>query len=209
MPSLWLMLAEMKQLIFGLTLVALASGESLFDGKSLEGWTIRENEKWMWRVEDGVIVGGSLTKDIPHNTFITTAKRYKNFELTVEIRVVGKHPNAGVQFRSERIKEHHEMIGYQADAGPGLWGRLYDESRRRRFLAPLASKEAAQVGKEGWNAYRIRCEGEWIRIWVNGVLTCDYREEDQEISREGLIALQAHSGQPFEVRYRSVTIKEL
>lgn len=199
----------MKQLILGIILVALAPAESLFDGKSLDGWTVRESEKWMWRVEDGVIVAGSMNKNIPHNTFITSAKRYQDFELTVEIKVTGKRPNAGVQFRSERIKDHHEMIGYQADAGPGLWGRLYDESRRRKFLAPLASKEAGMAGKDGWNAYRIRCEGERVRIWVNEVLTCDYREEDKEIPREGLIALQAHSGPPFEVRYRSVSIREL
>ena len=189
--------------------VVSSSGESLFDGKSLDGWTVRESEKWLWRVEDGVIVGGSAEKKVPHNTFITSAKRYEDFELTLQVKVTGKKPNAGIQFRSERIKEHHEMIGYQADVGPGWWGRLYDESRRRKFLAPLASKEAGKASREGWNDYRIRCEGKRVRLWVNGILTCDYLEKDKTIASSGLIALQAHSGPPFEVRYRAISIKAL
>lgn len=202
-------LPYMKPLLLGLLFTASALGETLFDGKSLKGWTIRESEKWMWRVEDGVIVGGLMEKKIPHNTFITSAKRYRDFELTVEVKVTGQRPNAGVQFRSERIKDHHEMIGYQADAGPGLWGKLYDESRRRKFLVPPASEEAKKAGKDGWNKYRIRCEGSKIRIWVNDILVSDYLEKDPEIPKDGLIALQAHSGPPFEVRYRAVSIKEL
>lgn len=192
--------------IFG---VSLSSAESLFDGKSLNGWTVREGEEWMWRVDEGVIVGGSKEKKIPHNTFITSAKRYRDFELKLQVKVEGKKPNAGIQFRSERVKDHHEMIGYQADVGPGWWGRLYDESRRRKFLAPLASKEAGKAAKEGWNDYRIRCEGKRVRLWVNGTLTCDYLEKDADLPAEGLIALQAHSGPPFEVSYRAIVIKEL
>jgi len=187
----------------------LAGGEALFNGKSLEGWTVRKGEEWLWRVEDGLIVGGSREKAVPHNTFITSAKRYEDFELTVQVKVEGKKPNAGIQFRSERVKDHHEMIGYQADVGPGWWGRLYDESRRRKFLAPLASEKAARASREGWNDYKIRCEGNRIRLWVNGILTCDYREEDEDLPRKGLIALQAHSGPPFEVFYRAIRITEL
>lgn len=187
----------------------MAGGESLFDGKTLEGWTVREGEEWLWRVEDGKIIGGSKMKAVPHNTFITSAKRYQDFELTLQVKVEGKKPNAGIQFRSERVENHHEMIGYQADVGPGWWGRLYDESRRRKFLAPLASKEAAQASREGWNDYKIRCEGTRIRLWVNGILTCDYREDDPKIPARGLIALQAHSGPPFEVAYRAIKIISL
>mgnify|MGYP005849775147 CR=1 FL=1 len=208
-PGLWQMVGAVKFVLLALFLVVLAPAESLFDGQSWQGWAIRPGEKWLWRVDDGVIVGGSQTKKVPHNTFITSAKRYRDFELSLEVRVDGQKANAGIQFRSERVKDHHEMVGYQADVGPGFWGRLYDESRRRKFLAPLASQEAAGAARKGWNRYRIRCEGNRIRLWINEILTCDYREKDQEIPQEGLIALQAHSGPPFEVRYRDLTIEEL
>lgn len=199
----------MKLLVLFFLGASLAAGQSLFDGKSLKGWSVQEKEAWMWTVKDGAIVGGSLEKKVPHNTFITTEKRYKDFELTLQVKVVGKKPNAGIQIRSERIKDHHEMIGYQADVGPGWWGKLYDESRRRKVMGDWVSKEAAQAAKEGWNDYKIRCEGKRIRLWINDILTCDYTEQDESISLEGYIALQAHSGPPFEASYRKVVIKEL
>ena len=57
--------------------------------------------------------------------------------------------------------------------------------------------------------YKIRCEGRRIRLWINDVLTCDYIEKDESIPLEGFIALQAHSGPPFEASYRKIVIKEL
>jgi hypothetical protein len=199
----------MRSLILIILSVSLSAGQSLFDGKTLKGWVVQEKEAWMWTVKDGAIIGGSIEKNIPHNTFITTEKRYKNFELTLQVKVEGKSPNAGIQIRSERIKDHHEMIGYQADVGPGYWGKLYDESRRRKFLAPFATKEAAKVAKVGWNNYKIRCEGKRIRMWINEILTCDYTEENGSIPLDGYIALQAHSGPPFEASYRKINLEEL
>lgn len=199
----------MKVLLILLALAGIVKGESLFDGKTLKGWDIQPKEKQWWRVEDGAIVGGSLKVRIPHNTFITPMKRYGDFELTLQVKVTGAKPNAGIQIRSERIKDHHEMIGYQADVGPGWWGKLYDESRRRKVVGDWVTKEAGQAAREGWNDYRIRCEGPRIRLWLNGILTCDYTEKDSEIPLRGLVALQAHSGAPFEVHYRKIEIKEL
>jgi hypothetical protein len=46
-------------------------------------------------------------------------------------------------------------------------------------------------------------------MWINGILTCDYTEEDESIPLDGYIALQAHSGPPFEVSYRKIILKEL
>lgn len=199
----------MRIFVLLFTLASLAAGQTLFDGKSLEGWSVRKGEEKYWTVKDGAIVGGSTKEKVAHNTFITSAKQYGDFELTLQVKVEGQRPNAGIQIRSERIKDHHEMIGYQADVGPGYWGRLYDESRRRKFLAPFATKEAAKATKEGWNDYKIRCEGKRIRLWINGILTCDYTEKDESIPLKGLIALQAHSGPPFEASYRKIVIKEL
>lgn len=42
---------------------------------------------------------------------------YGDFELRLEAKLVGPGENAGIQFRSERIPNHHEVIGYQCDMG--------------------------------------------------------------------------------------------
>ncbi len=184
---------------------------SLFDGESLDGWTIREGEEKWWRVEKGEIVGGTLKERIPHNTFITPPGRYANFELSLDVKTEGSaKANAGIQIRSERVPDHHEMIGYQADVGAGWWGKLYDESRRRRVVGDHVDPAVAKAVKlDEWNVYRIRCVGPRIQLFVNGTKTVDYVEQDPKIPLEGLIALQTHSGEPFLVRYRNVRIKEL
>ena len=103
--------------------------------------------------------------------------------MRLKARLVGKGQNAGVQFRSQRMPNHFEMIGYQCDMGTmqgrPIWGALYDESRRRKFLAEAGCREAGAVLKpDDWNELVIRCEGPRIQIWVNGVQTVDYTEAD-------------------------------
>ena len=44
--------------------------------KTLEGW---EGDAKLWRVEDGMITGGSLTEKVKHNDFLATTKDYANF----------------------------------------------------------------------------------------------------------------------------------
>jgi hypothetical protein len=189
---------------------------SLFDGKSLEGWTIRKGEEKWWRVADGVIEGGSLEEKVPHNTFITRAKSYQNFELTLKIRLISGEgegfKNSGVQIRSQRVPDHHEMKGYQVDAGVGWWGKLYDESRRNKVIAEPVDAEAVAKAVhdwDEWNEYRILCQGPNIRTWVNGVPAIDYSEEDPKIPLDGLIGVQAHGGGKFVVQFKELAIREL
>ena len=189
---------------------------SLFDGQTLEGWDIQAGEEKWWRVNDGVMEGGSLEQDVPHNTFITLPRAYQNFELNLKIRIIAGEGepsgNSGVQIRSQRLPDHHEMIGYQVDAGAGWWGKLYDESRRRTAIAePMdeAALKAVLHEWDGWNEYRILAEGPRIQTWINDVAAIDYTEEDPQIPLEGLIGLQAHSGKKFVVQFKDLSIREL
>lgn len=182
----------------------------LFDGASLKGWA--GDSKW-FRVERDAIVAGSLDKPIPRNMFLCTTETYGDFELRLDVKLVGLGDNAGVQFRTAKIPDSHEVSGYQADmgsAGGPVWGSLYDESRRKRMLA-VADAEAVRriLRKEGWNEMVIRCEGPRVQIWINGLQTVDYTEADDEIARGGVIALQIHSGPPAEASYRNIRLKTL
>lgn len=184
-----------------------APGVPLFDGKTFAGW--EGNLKW-FRIQDEAIVAGDLTQRIPHNEFLCTKKEYGDFELHLEVKVAGNKGNAGIQLRSQRVPNHHEVSGYQADVGPGYWGSLYDESRRNRMLV-WADKELIKkvVHSEDWNQYRIRCLGPKVQLWLNGHKTVDYTEEAAEIARKGIIGLQVHGGPPAEISYRKLRIIDL
>lgn len=178
---------------------------SLFDGKTFEGW---EGDLKIFRIEGGAIVGGTLDKPVPRNEFLCATREFSDFELRLKFKLERGIGNAGIQIRSRRIPNHHEMIGYQADIGQTYWGCLYDESRRNQVLAAPDKATLERAMKvEDWNDYVIRCEGRRIRLWLNGVQTVDYTEPDESIEQTGLIGLQIHGGPASEIRYRDISIR--
>lgn len=176
----------------------------LFDGKSLAGW---EGDTDLWKVEDGMIVGDS--PGIKRNEFLATEKGYSDFELRLEFRLHKGSGNSGVQFRSKRVEGQSEVSGYQADIGEKYWGCLYDESRRNKVLVQAPDELDKVLRKEDWNSYVIRAKGNEITLAINGLTTVNYTEKDESIAREGIIALQVHSGGPLRVEFRKLRIKEL
>jgi Domain of Unknown Function (DUF1080) len=185
--------------------------QRLFDGKTLAGW---EGDDQWFRIDDDAIVAGSLEKKIPHNYFLCTEKAYGDFELRLEIRLIGEGENAGVQFRSQRVPQSTEVSGYQADAGIAwnapVWGGIYDESRRKKMLVmPDAEKIGAVIRKDDWNEMRVLAQGPKIQVFINDVLASDYTEADDKIARSGILGLQIHSGPPTEASYRNIRIKDL
>ena len=179
----------------------------LFDGQTFAGW---EGNLDIFRIEDGAIVGGSLKQAVAHNDFLCTRQDYGDFELRLQVKLLGEQANAGIQIRTRRVPDHYEVSGYQADMGQQYWGCLYDESRRNKVLAGVEKEQAAKlVRANNWNDYVIRCEGDRIQLWLNGTQTVDYTETDNTIERTGIIGLQIHGGPPSEAWYRNIRINEL
>lgn len=201
----------LTSLLAGLSLSAIAAEPViLFDGKTFNGWE-GETTK-VWRIEDGAIVGGTMEGN-KQNEFLATKKKYKNFILKLEYKLVGTEGfvNGGVQFRSKRIPQPpNEMSGFQADIGAGYSGCLYDESRRKKMLLVADKELMAKLEKPGdWNKYEIRAEADRIRLFVNGRLTADYTEREAGIDKEGVIALQIHGNNKAVVSYRNISIETL
>jgi len=182
----------------------------IFDGASFAGWEGETKETW--RIENGEIVGGSLTKRQKNNDFLATTAEYENFELKFKIKLTGKDGfvNSGVQIRSQRVPKHWEVSGYQADFGKDYYGGLYDESRRNKALAMPSKELQAKLAKlDDWNEYRVRAEGSRIQLWLNGEQTVDYTEADAKIPRKGIFALQIHGGATAEVRFKELSVEVL
>ena len=104
---------------FCLAATLFAAPEPLFDGKTFKGWDGDTTKTW--RIEEGAMVGGSLTEKVPRNEFVATSREFGDFELRLKCKLVGSEGfvNGGIQIRSRRVPNHHEMSGYQADMGEG------------------------------------------------------------------------------------------
>ncbi len=168
---------------------------SFFNGKDLTGW--RGDDK-LWSVENGEIVG--KTTGLKKNEFLMSELSSGDFRLELDIKLKDDKGNTGIQIRSVPI-ENGLMRGYQCDAGPGWWGKLYEEHGR----ALLESKGGEQFVKKGdWNRYEIVAVGSRVRTWINGNLCVD--RDDPVAARTGLIGLQLHSGGATEVRFKNLKL---
>lgn len=112
-----------------------ADFESIFDGKTLEGW---EGNPVYWSVKDGAITG-EITPEtlLKANTFlIWQGGQPGDFELKAEFKI-SESGNSGINYRSEMVEDvPFALKGYQADIDGknNYTGQNYEE-RKRTTLA--------------------------------------------------------------------------
>ena len=181
----------------GMTVVVgLAQGgaEPFFNGKDLTGW--KGNDGY-WSVRDGAIVGDA-DKNVPRNEFLWSRIEVRDFYLAVDVKLTPDGRNAGIQFRSKPMNAAGQALGYQADVGAAVWGKLYHEHGRGKLDWNDRGLKAVKRGQ--WNRYEILAVGHRIWLALNGKLCVAIHDPDGELS--GRIAFQIHSGPPQTVRYR-------
>ncbi|MBC7904648.1 MAG: DUF1080 domain-containing protein [Gemmatimonadaceae bacterium] len=177
--------------------------DAFFNGKDLSGWTAGspEQQKKYWSVEDSAIVGRA-TDEMPRNQFIWSSVKVKDFYLSIDVKLESADRNAGIQFRSKKMDDYGQAMGYQADIGMNyginIWGTLYEEDARGLLHTSDPKRTVVKDGQ--WNKYEILASGDRIWIAVNGDVVSATR--DKAGTAEGYIALQIHSGPAQTVRYR-------
>ena len=212
---------------FGLTLCATlliaiaattaSAGEwvSLFNGKSLTGWT-QLNGTATYRIEGDAIVG--KTKADSPNSFLCTDKLYGDFELEFEVKV-DNGLNSGVQIRSQTKGDYPKgrVNGPQVEiemsgANGAESGYLYGEAAGGWMTPADKRKPHKHFKDEQWNKYRVVAKGARIQTWINGVQISDLVDEVKLKSHpKGFIGLQVHrvgKNQTYEVSWKNLRIKE-
>lgn len=186
---------------------------SLFDGKSLEGWTQR-NGTATYRVDGDSIVG--KTADGSPNSFLCTNKLYGDFELKFEVKV-DRQLNSGVQIRSQSVdgKPEGRVNGPQVEISlDGMAGYVYGEAAGG-WMTPDEDRKAHKHFKDGeWNAYHVVAFGNTIQTWINGQQVSDLTHEEKfKTHPKGFIGLQVHGiGKdtgPYEVRWKNLKLRDL
>jgi hypothetical protein len=187
---------------------------SLFDGKSLNGWNIKQGTM-KFEVREGVIVG---TCSKGPSTFLCTDKDYTDFVFTCETKweVDG---NTGVQVRS-RIRKTPKMdvvFGPQvemedlAKKGRGWSGGIYGQACGGWFY-PLNSPEHKPlkdiIDRSGWNRLTVQVKGNVFKTWINGKPAAHWIDEKNEYPK-GFIGLQVHGGKQGTILWRNLSVMEL
>jgi len=211
-----------------------AGFDSIFDGKTLNGW---DGDPSLWRVENGTIVGESTEQNpVKQNTFlIWRGGEPKDFELKVEFRM--NSTNSGIQIRSVQLPPGPDigkwvMKGYQADIdfANQFTGQIYEE-RGRGFLAmrgqtvyvpdngrpkvignlqQSADELKAVIKTNDWNQVHIIARGNTIIQILNGAVTSIVVDDDSKNRvLSGLLGFQMHVGPPMKVEFRNIWLRRL
>lgn len=195
--------------------VSVQAGEwtVLFDG----GSTAALENPYDWgevEVEDGVLC---LRAD--RKFFLCSRDEYSDFVFEADVKLPKGRANSGFMFRAE--KSPNSVRGYQAevdgDAARAWSGGIYGEGIGAWKFQPRKPNgspagEAFRTAttdafdRDGWNSYKIHCEGNRLRVFVNDVLASDYIIDERD---SGVVALQHHGEKGQTYRFRNVRIKKI
>jgi hypothetical protein len=180
----------------------------LFNGKDLSGWLAVGKEKWA--VENGAIYGEALTKG---DGFLKTEKNYKDFHLFLRYRCEAD-TNSGVFYHSDIQEDISQIRFIQVEIDNrignhtgGLHGDRLGKVSRGWIVWPAPEKEAVMRPWD-WNEMLIQVEGNRVQTWLNGVRMIDFTYPDPQ-NKDGVIALQLHSGGGGKMRFKDIWIRDL
>ena len=140
---------------------------SLFDGRSLAGWSIREGPQSAFYVKDGAITVGE-NANFP--TWLRSAKQYENFDFRGEFFVKG-WTNSGIFIHAP---EHgrNTWIGEKINIFHKQDQKMLPESAGAIF--PIIPPLKVDVRNKGeWNTFRILMNWPSLKVWMNGTLVQD------------------------------------
>ena len=211
----------------------------IFNGKDLTGWHVSKTNHHGttpdYKVVHGVIVG---TQNPRHKGgILLTDKKYKNFEVYMEIKP-DWGCDSGLFLRSSEAGEAYQVtLDYLPGGGMGgIYGeRLKGVTNAMAPAAPnLSPEQRAEQARqraaawqkawkrEAWNSVRARIKGDvpQITVWINDQLVTEFKDTANHAANgatDGMIAIQMHftdEKTPRWVdggfwRWRVIAVKEL
>jgi N-sulfoglucosamine sulfohydrolase len=185
----------------------------LFNGRNLDGWTLRRADRKGYVVEDGLLVcpadGGG---------FLFTEKEYADFSFRFEFRL-SEAANNGIAIRTPLLDQKPayegieiqilDNVGYPRQLRPAQYhGSIYD-------VVPAKRGALKPVGR--WNEQEIICQGRRITIIVNEMVIVNAdldKLTDLELVEKhpGLKRAKGHLGllgHGSRVEFRNLRVKEL
>lgn len=181
---------------------------TLFDGKTLKGWTVGAN------ASSFQVVDGAIKIDGPRAHLFYTGKvnkgEFKNFEFQATVKTEEK-ANSGIFIHTDYQEDGWPDVGYeiQVNQSHGDW-------RKTGSVYSFKDVRETFVNDGDWYTKTIRVEGDKITVKVNGEVVNEFVEsqdrgdigDSKKRLSSGTIALQAHDPQSV-IYYKDIKIKPL
>lgn len=183
---------------------------SLFDGKSLDGWKVSEENPDSIKCVDGMIVAHGPRAHLFYDGPVEDHE-FKNFIFKADVMTT-PGSNSGLYIHTKYQAEDWPNFGYECQVNntqgdPQKTGGVYDTVKV--FEAPAKDDE--------WFEYTIIVKGKTIETQINGKTAAKYDEKDKakldKRSRgsdlaTGTFAIQAHDPKS-KVSYKNIRVQIL
>jgi len=182
--------------------------ESLFDGKTLNGWKASENKN-TFSVRDGMIVAAGPRSHLFYVGPIQNAN-FKNFELKAEV-MTKPGSNSGIYFHTEYQETGWPSKGYEAQVN-----NTHTDWRKTGSLYAVKDVNESPTKDNEWFTEHIIVRDKRIIIKVNGKTMVDWTEpEDFALEGQpgrklssGTFALQGHDPKSV-VYFKNIMVKSV
>lgn len=175
--------------------------ESLYDGKSLDGWKVNEAPA-AFSIEDGAIKANGERCHLFYDGKVNGAK-FKDFELRLDV-MTRKNSNGGVfihtEFQKDGWPSGYEVQVNNSQGDPQKSGTLYNTVKN---LEPFAD--------DTWMKYVITVKDGTVIVSVNGKELVNHKPAPAASKLKpdgGTIAFQAHDAGSTTL-YKNIRIKVL
>jgi hypothetical protein len=200
--SLWLVLG---MAVPGLVRAQEGTWVPIFDGKSIDGWTVLELGKpggSRWEVKDGMIEGSGT-----QSMLFSPRGDYRNFRWRVELKI-NDGGNSGMYIRTPKeatFSKGYEIQVNSTHKDPIKTGSVYTFVHVYKQLVPPDTFFTQEVEAQDVN-YRGKLVTR-IKVSVNGEVLYEFQDHDRSWT-EGHFAFQQHDP-GSRVTIRKVEVMEL
>ncbi|TWU28133.1 3-keto-disaccharide hydrolase [Bythopirellula polymerisocia] len=184
---------------------------SLFDGKSLAGWTPAKENQGSCRVEDGTLVLGGGDRCHLFYTGEVGNHDFKNFQLKLKV-MTKPNANSGVYVHVKYQETGWPDSGYEVQVN-----NSHEDWRKTGSIYGIQDIKESPAQDNEWFEYLITVDGKKITVEVDGKVINEFTETgemphlkdspERKLS-SGTIALQAHDP-GSTVYYKDIEIKLL
>ena len=165
---------------------------SLFDGKTLAGWSVMNNARFT--AEDDVIKlrGGS--------GWLRSDEEYGDFVLRLEVRWMKPRQDSGIFIRASKEGKNWPDKRYEV--------QCENSNRVAHIFGAKCMRDAKKAesllkAPKEWNSFEVSCIGTRCEVKLNNELVCT---SDGLKMSKGFIGLQGEGG---ELEFRNLRIKKI
>lgn len=179
---------------------------SLFDGKTLTGWKMAEENQDIWTIEDGALVAHGKRC---HVFYVGDPKPFKDFDLKVDV-MTEPGANGGIYFHTKYQATGWPRAGFECQVN-----NTHSDWRKTGSLYDVVNIAQSPAQDNKWWTEEIIVQGNKVTVLIDDKKIYEYTEPpgaqpgkdfERKLS-EGTFALQGHPG--AIVRYKNIRVKRL